>query len=336
MDFTALKQRLEAMLQGITQGADISTAYHPDAHWFAVHPFNEVSGIEGICNAWKTLRKSFPDLQRIPMITVAGNNLPDPRVTTPRAPHMVACMGVLQGTFTQDLFAIPATHGVANIRYCEAHYIEGDRIAQSYIMLDFLDLMRQANVWPLAPSLGGEGQWQPPAHTCGVRLEQTDSDQGRAAMERVLQMHAALGDFDGKDLDSMDHAPYWSDDFMWYGPSGIGTTRALKGFRAHHQIPFLRAFPDRKGSGHYIRIGDGPFAVTGGWPSVTATHTGPWLGMAPSGRHIDMRVMDFYHLSGGKITENWVPIDVIHMALQMGVDIFAQLRHRRGDPDLTL
>ncbi|MEM6307735.1 MAG: ester cyclase, partial [Pseudomonadota bacterium] len=157
------------------------------------------------------------------------------------------------------------------------------------------------------------------------------------AMDIVLAMHAALGAFDGKSLDTMPHADYWTDQFMWYGPAGIGTSRGLSGFRAHHQIPFLQAFPDRRGASHYIRIGDGPIAVTGGWPSVTATHTGEWLGMAPTGRKIDMRVMDFYRLdASGRIAENWVPMDVIYIALQMGVDLFARLRHITGQPRLTL
>jgi predicted ester cyclase len=134
----------------------------------------------------------------------------------------------------------------------------------------------------------------------------------------------------------MNHGHYWTDTFMWYGPAGIGSTRGLDGFRAHHQIPFLRAYNDREGAGHYIRISDGPYAVTGGWPSVRGTHTGEWLGMAPTGRMIEMRVMDFYRLEGDKIAENWVPMDVIHIALQMGVDLFARARHMTGQPDLTL
>jgi hypothetical protein len=58
--------------------------------------------------------------------------------------------------------------------------------------------------------------------------------------------------------------------------------------------------------------------------------------MAPTGRMIEMRVMDFYRLEGDKIAENWVPMDVIHIALQMGVDLFARARHMTGQPDLTL
>ena len=155
-------------------------------------------------------------------------------------------------------------------------------------------------------------------------------------MDVVLAMHAALGRFDGKSLDSMPHAEFWHPDFMWYGAAGIGTTRGLEEFRAHHQIPFLVGFPDRLGSGHYIRISDGNYAVTGGWPSVTGTHLGPWLGMPATGKRINMRVMDFYRQADGRICENWVPIDIIDMARQMGVDVFERVRHMTGKPRLSL
>lgn len=118
---------------------------------------------------------------------------------------------------------------------------------------------------------------------------------------------------------------------MWYGPAGIGTTRRLSGFEDFHQIPFLVAFPDRSGTdtGHFIRIGDGNFAVTGGWGYLQATHTGGnFLGMPPTGRHVIMRVMDFYRCDEVTIVENWVPMDIPHLLLQMGVDVFGRMRHQ--------
>ena len=59
-------------------------------------------------------------------------------------------------------------------------------------------------------------------------------------------------------------------------------------FQNFHQIPFLRGFPDRKGASHYIRIEDGNYVVTGGWPSVEATHEGEWLGIPATNKKIKM------------------------------------------------
>lgn len=72
----------------------------------------------------------------------------------------------------------------------------------------------------------------------------------------------------------------------WYGPAGIGSMRPNRGFRDFHGALFLQAFPDRggwqrvdggreNGPGHCVRLGDGLFAVTGRYPSVHGTHTGP-------------------------------------------------------------
>ncbi|OBQ27350.1 MAG: hypothetical protein AN485_24450, partial [Anabaena sp. MDT14b] len=86
----------------------------------------------------------------------------------------------------------------------------------------------------------------------------------------------------------------------WYGPSGIGTTRGLEGFVDYNQLPFRTAFPripnkqpagmGKHGGSHYVRIGDGSFSATGGWPSRHMMHLGGgWLGQAVTGRAITMR-----------------------------------------------
>ena len=65
---------------------------------------------------------------------------------------------------------------------------------------------------------------------------------------------------------------------------------------------------------------------------MTATHLGPWLGLPPTGKPIAMRVMDFYRLQDGLISENWVPMDILDILMQMGIDILGRLQHLRGDP----
>jgi hypothetical protein len=157
-------------------------------------------------------------------------------------------------------------------------------------------------------------------------------------------MQASLGAYDdtlgaGRDgLLSMPQKQYWHPRMMWYGPSGIGTTRGLQGFVDHHQLPFRTAFPrnpalpqapgmGRHGGSHYVRIGDGRYSATGGWPSRHMLHQGGgWLGLGATGRAITMRVMDFYLADQGLIRENWVPIDLLDVLLQMDVDVLARVR----------
>ena len=48
-----------------------------------------------------------------------------------------------------------------------------------------------------------------------------------------------------KDMQVMEMDRFWHPRMTWYGPSGIGTGRGIDGFRKWHQIPFLKAMPDR-------------------------------------------------------------------------------------------
>ncbi len=309
--------------------AAILAAYAEDARLFAFHPVNEHQGAAAISAAlWRPIREAFPDIERRDQIVLAGEY---------EQREFVCSFSHLQGTFVSDWHGIPATRGTVSLRCCEINQVADGKIVEAHVLIDVLDLMHQAGCWPISPSLGEEGAWRSPATQDGVDLDNVHAEAGAKALKLVKAMHAGLLAFDGKDLSSMHHAQYWTPNFLWYGPSGIGTSRGLKGFEAHHQIPFLRAFPDRKVGNHIANIGDGNYAVTGGWPSVVATHSGPdWLNVGPTGRHIEMRVMDFYRVDDGLIAENWVPIDIVDILRQMDVDVFARLRHLRGEPRTTL
>lgn len=331
----AAKHRVDAGLHALTTAPAAARAkaaaavFAPDCRFHTAHPFNDLDGLDAGLNTFFTpLLTSLHHAARTHAIVAAGEF---------EGAQMVAVMGHWHGTFVADLLGIPASHKPVWIRFGEIHSIGPDgRIAESWMLPDMLDLIRQAGLWPLAPSLGAEHQWPAPGGNARA-LESTDPEVGHASLTLVRAMHKALGTFDGKTLESMDLAPFWTPDFAWYGPAGIGTAFGLDGFRTVHQIPFLIAFPDRRGGQHVTRIGDGDFVVTGGWPSVTATHSGDgWLGMPATGRPVGMRVMDFYRCENGLIAENWVPLDIIHLLLQMGYDVFARIAHLRGNPRTTL
>ena len=304
------------------------TVYHPDAAVNVTHPINELAGRDAaLAQFWQPLRQALPDLERRNDLVAAGRY---------RDGDWIGCFGQYLGTFASDWQGIPANGKVVTIRFAEAHCLQDDKVQTSYVFIDFLDLMRQLGYSPISPSLGSDMPWLPPMTHDGVILTPQDNARSQQTIERILRMHAALGYYNGQPptrevLDQMEMVKHWHPNFMWYGPSGIGTTRGLKGFEDGHQIPFLVAFPDRGGNsrGHFIRIGDGDYAVTGGWGYLQATHTGgDFLGMPPTGKRIEMRVMDFYRCDDHTIVENWIPMDIPHMLLQMGVDVFGRMRHQ--------
>ena len=340
------KRRLYAGLSRLAEAAPdqqrgcIGDLYHPHATWRGSHPLNDITGTDAIeATVWQPLARAMPDLERRDLIVIGGQY---------EGRDMVACMGHYCGTFRRDWLGIPATGRPVYLRYGEVHVIEDGLITQSSCLWDMLDLIRQAGFWPIAPSLGTEGMWPGPLTADGIVLREMNAQEGEANLLQTLAMHKALGDYNDLDhagregLLTMPQKEYWHPKMMWYGPSGIGTTRGLQGFVDYHQLPFRIAFPNRKGGaqitdrskgGHYVRLGDGPYSVTGGWPSVRAHHSGGnFLGVGPTGRDVQMRVMDFYLHHEGLIRENWVPIDIIDLLMQMGVDVFDRMQShfRRG------
>ena len=308
-------------------GAVIDRLYHPDATWRGSHPINELDSRSDIlAKVWQPLANAMPDMERRDDIVVGGKW---------DGSDFVASVGHLTGTFSAAWLDIPATGKTLTVRYGEVHQIKDGLIVQTTMILDVLDVIRQSGYWPLPPSMGLEMRWMPPFTLDGVRLEDTDPERGAEAMAYMREMQEVLGQYnDLKDrtrqgLLDMPQKEYWHDKFMWYGPCGIGTTRGLAGFVDGHQLPFRLAFPNRDGGNHYIRIGDGPYSVTGGWPSVYGNHLGGnWLGTSPTGRQIKMRVMDFYLEHEGKLRENWVPIDMLDILLQMDIDILGRMKQQ--------
>ena len=308
-----------------TLDARLAETYHPHAEWRGSHPMNEVRGLEAIAaTVWRPLLASFPDLERRDLIVAAGHS---------HGVDMVATVGHYCGTFRADWLTIPATDRPICLRSGEVHVVEDGKIRRSTVLIDVLDVMRQAGLWPIAPSLGVEGRWPGPIGPGAISLVPSDPVVSAANLAQTLAMHQTLGAYDDgamagrQGLLDMPQKAHWHPKMMWYGPCGIGTTRGLDGFVDDHQLPFRIAFPRRRGGNHYIRIGDGPLSVTGGWPSVFAKHLGGgFCGTGPTGRDVTMRVMDFYYHHEGLIRENWVPIDMIDLLGQMDIDVFARMR----------
>ncbi len=319
-DLEQEKARIWAHLTDLAQGADIAGIFAPDAEAQIAHPWGVSHGPEQISQFYSALTRALPDADWRPEIFLAGENHPDSRTDMVRYSPLVGSFGHWQGTFSDPLLGIQPTGGVVHLRICEVHHLnDAGQIARSWILPDLIDLMDQAGCNPLPPMPGARGLWPGPKGGAGVRMGPGDPAGGAASMARVLDMHDNLNNNPGADVSnlSMDH---WHPHFMYYAAAGIGICRGVEGFRQNHQIPFRIAVPDRESRGHFVRIADGPFALTGG--RLYATHTGPYLGIEATGKSVGMDVMDFYHFDeDGLIIENWLPFDILGMASQLGVDL---------------
>ena len=295
-----------------------SRVLHPQVEWHVAHPVNGLTGVgEVVEHFLQPLLAALPDLERKPFIDLPGRD---------RGQDWRAGTGYFIGMFQAPLFGIPPTHKTLYLRYTELVRCEDGLIRENYLILDFLDAMAQAGAYPLRAAAGHPGLIMPPSSLDGLALTSGETQQSRDSLQLVNGMLDCLRRYDGLSLESMDLENYWHPDFMWYGPGGIGTTRGIDGFRRHHQGPFLAGFPDRDVDHHACTIASGDYVATGGWPHMHGTHLGGgWLGLPPSGRRLELRVMDIWRREDRLLRENWVAIDIPHMLQQMGLDVFSQV-----------
>ncbi|MDU9004424.1 ester cyclase [Sedimentitalea todarodis] len=294
-----------------------------DAVFHHCHPFGDLVGPAAFYDtALSPLFGAWPDLERRDWIVMAGQ--------TPQGADWVGCGGHYVGTFLAPWLDIPPTGHLVHMRFHEFYRFENGKVVEFQAIWDIPEVMMQACAWPMAPSLGRELCVPGPATQDGFVAGPQDTVKSRDSMDHIVEMldhlkrHPSQGG-----LEVMQMERYWHPRMNWYGPAGIGTGRGIAGFRNWHQIPFLNGMPDRgrhEDEIVYHFFGDGHYAAVTGWPDMiqTVSHDG-WLGIAPTGRKISMRSLDFWRLEDGLIRENWVLVDLLDAYAQLGVDVFARL-----------
>ncbi len=299
-----------------------------DCEAHLAHPLESLHGVDALYEgAWLPLLNAVPDLERRDFIVMAGET---------RGQNWVGCAGHYMGLFERPWLDIPPTKHLIAMRYHEFFRIEDERIAEMQALWDIPQVMMAAGAWPLAPSLAVEWIVPGPASNDGIVTSPYDEARSQASLAWVKDMLGALKR-NVISVEAMELSKYWHPKMMWYGPAGIGSMRRISGFRHWHQIPFLKAMPDRDAFvGTGIMFGDGDYVGFTAWPGMTMTISGDgWLGIAPSDQKLTMRSLDFWRCENGLIRENWVLVDLLDVYHQLGVDVFERMREltvaRRSD-----
>jgi predicted ester cyclase len=295
------------------------------------HPFGTMPGEAMFDHAYAPLLHAFPDLERRDQIVLAG--------TDADGADWIGTCGHYCGTFQRPLLDIPATGHLAGFRYHEFYRVANARVVEVQAIWDLPELMMQAGVWPMAPSLGAAMRAFGPMTQDGL----ADHPPGTRSVDLVTAMLAHMTRHPSQGGPEVMEMPrFWHPRFNWYGPAGIGAARGIGGFRRWHQMAFLAAFPDRgqdaaETSHHFFGAGD--YAAVTGWPNMRMTLTGAnWLGLPATGGTITLRSLDFWRLEAGLIRENWVLVDLLDAHRQIGTDPLDRMRQmnraRTGfDPD---
>ena len=303
----------------------IANLFAKDAVIQWTHPFECISGPNAIVSEiYQPLTQAIPDLERRDFFLVGGNA---------DGCDWVGCGGYYTGFMTGDWLDIPAPRQQVHMRFHEFYRFDGGQIVETQAVWDIPELIKQAGVWPMAPSLGLEWHVPGPASQDGLVPAPYDQQKSAASLRLVGDMLSALTK-SPKGGAAMQLDKYWHPKMNWYGPSGIGTGRHISGFRHMHQIPFLKAMPDRgtDPNGKRYLFADGNYVAVTGWPNMRMTLSSDgWLGLAPADQKLTMRSLDFWRCENGLIRENWVLIDMLHVYHQLGIDVFNRMREMRRD-----
>lgn len=154
----------------------------------------------------------------------------------------------------------------------------------------------------------------------GARPQQAalsrDTDLSKTAETRAV-IEAMVDGLNDHRID--DIGDFFADSFRWMGNYGCGTKEGLAAFQENWQRPFQAAFSDKVCIDE-ARLFMGEWAAAFG--RQEATHSGEFMGIAPTGKRVEIRYMDFWKVVDGKIADNWVMVDFPFVMAQLGVDLF--------------
>lgn len=329
-------QSAKALIQSLYQAIDKAAPEEiemvmgqycdPEYTWRGCHPFNELDSAKAVCEqVWKPLRHSLTTIQRRQDVFMAGDN----SLSNDNSVWVVS-MGHLMGLHDHAWLNIPPTRKMAFLRYCEFHQVRDGKICQSALHFDIPHLMVQAGVNPFPPQTGAEFVRSGPMTHQGVMKDEQDPAAGQETLALINKMMTDLT-WDSKLTLKEELALSWHNDMIWWGPTGIGSSYTIERYAKQHCGPFREAFTDRIINGNECSIAEGLFGGFFGWPQLTMTPTGGFMGMPTSNKPCEMRVVDIYRRDGDKLAENWIFIDMLHFWKQQGLDILGRLAslHRK-------
>ncbi len=303
--------------------------------WRGMHPFHRIAGAEAVAEQfWQPLRRALTSIQRRPDVFLAGHN------TVSEVGGVWVCeMGHLLGLFDEPWLAIPPTRKMCFFRYAEFSRVDNDVIVETALFFDVISIMRQAGHYPLPPQTGSSHIYPGPRTHDGLLLGEFPPSQGLATMDLVDEMITDLVEANRIGNETGMHrmprevlARTWHEDMIWSGPEGIGASYTIDRYQQQHSYPFRFNLSDKQFNGHVARFAEGNFACFFGWPNLTLTSEGGFLGLTGSTTRADMRVVDVYRRDGNKLAENWVFIDLLNWLLMQGLDVLKRMRQLGGEP----
>ena len=305
--------------------------FHKNVNWNGSQPLNQIRGVDSVITQfWEPLLNSFPDIKRVPHILIGGLSENE---------EWVSGYGYFTGTFVHDWLGIPATGKKTNINFGQFFVMREGKIVESYVIFDMLSVMKQAGFQVLPPAYGQEGGKVLKPSSNGILLTEQDDLESRKTLQLIDAMASSMGWYnrsrDMENMETMQHHHFWHPDFHWMGPTGIGSSHTIEEYKDFHQRPWVIGFGDReineKPGGRFMGFyGEGQFGALGIWDSKFSVHHGEYQGIPATKKMMTLRDFDWYRRDGDLLVQNWIPIDLIDLFLQMDIDLFDRM-HRQNE-----
>ena len=304
-------------------GSVLTKYTSPDFQWYGVHPFNEQHGSQAVAEIfWQPFLRAWNYPQRRQDVFMAGTSEIDDT-------EWVTSMGHFMGLLDGSWLGIPASRKMTFLRYADFNCIEDGKICKTGFFCDIIGVMHQQGIQPLPPQTGASFIYPGPRTHDGLQYEPQNDAESTKTLALVNQMCCDLDVLNQSDNDCPPPEflrSTWHDDMIWYGPAGIGATYTTPRYQEQHQHPFRMGLKDKVFNGHVCRFAEGNYAGFFGWPNLTNTPVGGFLGLPANEIRADMRVVDIYRREGDKLVENWVIIDLPYWLKQQGLDILERMR----------
>lgn len=298
----------------------------PNYRWRGSCPLYEKDNLSDACReALAPLRQAFHPLQRREYISISGLNDADGGQSV-----WTCSLGHLSGPFIHEWLGFHPTQQLVQLRYAEFQKIEGDQVAETALLIDQGDFLRQIGLDPFPHQLGARHVFPPPwkegRRDCGLDVAQETADLVNRMIEDLDLLNKS-----GNDTCPPEYlARSWHEDMAWYGPAGIGAMMTIPLYQAQHQFPFRQGLTNKQYHGHVARIADGDYAAFFGWPNLSNSPLEGYLGLPASDIRGEMRIVDVYRRDGDKLAENWVIIDLPHYFASFGIDLLERARVAQG------
>lgn len=135
----------------------------------------------------------------------------------------------------------------------------------------------------------------------------TEQDRNKQVVRDYFEQCWNRGDLEfGRDI--------IADDYDFHMPLPPEFPRGFEGWKVGVGM-FLASFPDCHWDIRQILAEDDLVSVRTVW---TATHTGEFLGVAATGRRIEVANADYYRMRDGKLVEHWDVPDYLALLRQIG------------------